>query len=234
MPDNKEKYPKSIGIIMDGNRRWARERELPTVEGHKVGYNKLKEVLQWAKEFKIPTVYIYAFSTENWHRSKDEVAYLMKLFLWAFGRDAKALLKENVRIRFVGQIDRFSPAIRLAIKKLEKTTAKFTEGNLIICLSYGGRAEIVAAVKKIAEEKTGAEIAKLTEEQFAQYLWTAGLPDPSLVIRTSGEIRTSNFLPWQTAYSEWFFTKTYWPAFSKKEFEEILNDFAQREVRRGH
>ena len=229
----KEKYPKSIGIILDGNRRWAREQGLPTMEGHKIGYEKIKEVLRWVKEFGITTVYIYAFSTENWHRSKEEVAYLMKLFLRSFGQDAKSLIKEKLKIKFVGQIERFSPAIRMAIKKLEKATANFSNGQLVICLSYGGRAEIVAAIKKIVREKTGDEIAKLTEEQFSQYLWTAGLPDPELVIRTSGEVRTSNFLPWQTVYSEWFFAKTYWPAFNKKEFEAILEEFSGRKVRRG-
>lgn len=233
MKNNKTNYPKSIGIIMDGNRRWAREHGMPTMEGHKIGYDKLKEVLRWAKEFGITTVYVYAFSAENWNRQKEEVAYLMKLFLRAFGQDVKALIKEKFRIRFVGQIARFSPAIKLAIKKLEKATAKFSQGNFIICLSYGGRAEITAAVKKVVREKTKEEIADLTEDQFSRYLWTAGLPDPELVIRTSGEIRTSNFLPWQTAYSEWFFTKTYWPAFTKKEFESILKGFSKREVRRG-
>jgi len=233
MEKNKEKYPKSIGIIMDGNRRWARKQGLPTMEGHKIGYGKLKEVLRWAKEFSVSTIYVYAFSTENWNRSEEEVSYLIKLFLWAFGQDAKELVKENFRIKFAGQIERFSPAVRTAIKQLEKATANFSGGDFVVCLSYGGRAEIMMAVKKLAREKTGAEIAELTEEQFSRFLWTAGLPDPELVIRTSGEIRTSNFLPWQTAYSEWFFSKTYWPAFTKEEFKTILEDFSKRQVRRG-
>jgi len=233
MKDNKEKYPKSIGIIMDGNRRWAREQNLSITKGHESGYKKIKEVLHWAKEAGISTLYIYAFSTENWNRSKEEVACLMKIFLQGFVHDAKELIKERFRIKFIGQIERFSPAIRLAIKKLEKATAGFSGGDLAICLSYGGRAEIIEAIKKITSEKTGEEIAALTEDEFSKYLWTANLPSPELVIRTSGEVRTSNFLSWQAAYSEWFFSKTYWPAFSKKEFEEILKDFSQREIRRG-
>ena len=233
MENKKIRYQKSIGIIMDGNRRWARQQGLPTMKGHDLGYKKIKEVLRWAGDFGITTVYFYAFSTENWNRSKEEVAYLMKIFLKAFGQDAKALMKEKYRVKFVGQIERFSPPIRLAIKKLEKATANFTNGNLVVCLSYGGRAEIVETVKKIVREKSGKEIAQLTENEFSKFLWTAGLPDPELVIRTSGEIRMSNFLPWQTIYSEWFFPKTYWPAFSKKEFKEILEDFSKREIRRG-
>ncbi len=233
MENKKTICPKSIGIIMDGNRRWARQQGLPTMKGHEFGYKKIKEVLRWARELGVSTVYLYAFSTENWNRTKKEVAYLMKIFLQAFGQDAKELMKEKYRVKFVGQIERFSPALRLAMKKLEKVTEKFTGGNLAICLSYGGRAEIIETIKKIAREKTDKEIKDLTEEEFSKYLWTAGFPEPELVIRTSGEIRTSNFLPWQTAYSEWFFTKTYWPAFSKKELEEILKDFTKREIRRG-
>jgi undecaprenyl diphosphate synthase len=233
MENKKTNYPKSIGIIMDGNRRWARECGLPTMKGHEAGYKKVKEVLRWAKELGVSTIYLYAFSTENWHRPKKEVGYLMNLFLQGFGRDAKELIEEKFRIRFIGQIGRFSVPIRLAIKKLEKVTAKFSGGNLAICLSYGGRAEIIEAIKKIVREKSDKEIGLLTEKEFSNHLWTAGLPEPELVIRTSGEIRTSNFLPWQTAYSEWFFTKTFWPAFSKQEFEKILNDFSRREIRRG-
>lgn len=230
---NKTNYPKTIGVIMDGNRRWARSQGLPTLKGHEIGYKKVKELMQWAKEFGVTTVYLYAFSTENWHRSKEEVDYLMNLFSRAFGQDSKALIKEKVRVKFVGQIERFSLIIRRGIKFLERATKNFSGPTLVICLSYGGRAEILTAAKKISRTRTPAEIEKFTEEDFSQYLWTTGLPDPELVIRTSGEVRTSNFLPWQTAYSEWFFTKTYWPAFTKNEFVKILKDFSRREIRRG-
>lgn len=226
-------YPQTVGVIMDGNRRWARKQGLPTMKGHEVGYKKVKDLMKWAKEFGVTTVYLYAFSTENWHRSKEEVAYLMNIFLRAFKEDAKALIKENIRVKFAGQIERFSPAIKNSIKLLEKTTKNFTGPTLVFCLSYGGRAEILEAAKKIALAKTPSEIDKMTEEDFAKFLWTAGLPDPQLVIRTSGEIRTSNFLPWQTAYSEWYFTKTYWPALTKEEFKDTLEDFSKREIRRG-
>jgi len=229
----KMNYPKSIGVIMDGNRRWASEQRLPTMKGHEKGYKKVKDLMQWAKELNIETVYLYAFSTENWDRQKEEVNYLMNLFSKAFNQDSKALIKEKVRVKFAGQIERFSPIIRSGIKSLEKITKNFSGPTLVFCLSYGGRTEILTALKKIAHAKTPAEIDKFTEEDFSRFLWTAGLPDPELVIRTSGEQRTSNFLPWQATYSEWFFTKTYWPALTKDEFENILKDFSKREIRRG-
>ena len=234
MPNtSKTNYPKTIGVIMDGNRRWAKAQGLPTLKGHETGYKKIKDVMHWAKELGVNTVYLYAFSTENWNRQPEEVNYLMELFKRAFGQDAKDLIKEKIRVKFAGQIERFSSILRNSIKLLEGTTKNFTGPTLVICLSYGGRAELLEAVKKIARDKTPAQIAKFTEEDISRYLWTAGLPDPQLVIRTSGEIRTSNFLPWQTAYSEWYFTKTYWPAFTKKEFEKALKNFSEREVRRG-
>jgi len=229
----KKNYPKTIGIIMDGNRRWARAQGLPTMKGHEIGYKKVKELMQWAKEFNISTVYLYAFSTENWNRQKEEVDYLMNIFTRAFNQDSKELIKEKVRVKFAGQTERFSSIIRHGMKSLEKITKNFSGPTLVFCLSYGGRAEILATVKKIVREKTSAEIDNLTEEDFSRFLWTGGLPDPELIIRTSGEVRTSNFLPWQTAYSEWVFTKTYWPALTKNEFTKILKDFSRREIRRG-
>lgn len=233
MASKTDNYPKSIGIIMDGNRRWAKARGFLPMKGHEAGYDKFKDFVRWAKELGVKTVYVYAFSTENWNRSKDEVGYLMNLFAKVTGVDAKDLIKEKVRVKFVGQTDKFSPAIRFGIKALEKATSKFTGMTLVICVSYGGRAEIISAVKELVKSEGAKNIAKLDEKMFSKYLWTSGNPDPELIIRTSGEVRTSNFLPWQAVYSEWFFTKTLWPAFTKKELEKILCDFAAREVRRG-
>lgn len=218
---------------MDGNRRWALSKGLPLLKGHEVGYARFKEFVRWAKEYGVKTLYVYAFSTENWERSKDEVGYLMKLFARVVGTEAGELIRERARVKFVGQIERFSPVIRLGIKSLERATAKFTGITLVICVSYGGRAEIISAVKELSKKEGTRGVAKLDEKMFAKYLWTVGEPDPELIIRTSGEVRTSNFLPWQSAYSEWFFTKTLWPAFTKKEFEKILHDFGKREIRRG-
>jgi undecaprenyl diphosphate synthase len=233
MEGKTKNYPKSIGIIMDGNRRWAKARGFSPTKGHEEGYKKFKEFVRWAKEFNVETVYVYAFSTENWKRSEGEVGYLMSLFDKVIGAEAKDLIKERVRVKFVGQLDKFSPAIRLGIKALEKATSKFSGTTLVICVFYGGRAEIISAVKELVKKEGVKNIAKLDEKTFSKYLWTGGNPDPELIIRTSGEVRTSNFLPWQAVYSEWFFTKTLWPAFTKREFEKILRDFAGREVRRG-
>ncbi|MEK7614664.1 MAG: polyprenyl diphosphate synthase [Patescibacteria group bacterium] len=233
MTESNKHYPKTIGVIMDGNRRWARARGLSPTEGHEAGYGKFKEFVRWAKEFGIKTLYVYAFSTENWNRSKNEVGYLMELFSKVLGPDAAELIKEKVRVRFVGQIEKFPAAIRFGIRNLERATSGFTSPTLVICVSYGGRAETLSAVKNLISKEGIKNISKLNEKIFEKYLWTAGSPDPELIIRTSGEIRTSNFLPWQSAYSEWFFTKTLWPAFTKREFEKILNDFSKREIRKG-
>lgn len=234
MPNNKTSGgPKTIGVIMDGNRRWAKEQGLPTMKGHELGLKKIQELMRWAKEFGISTVYLYAFSTENWNREKEEVDYLMKLFLQTIRDDSKNLIRQKIQVKFAGQIERFSPLIRKSIKALTRITKNFSGPTLVFCLSYGGRAEILTATKKIIREKTPSEIETLNERDFSHFLWTGDLPDPELVIRTSGEVRTSNFLLWQTAYSEWFFSKTYWPAFSKKELQNILEDFSHRQIRHG-
>ncbi len=224
--------PSSIGLIMDGNRRWAKKHKLPFFEGHNAGYKKLKEFLKWSRARGIKTLYVYAFSTENWNRSKNEVSYLMDFFKRLVTEEAQNLIKEKVRVRFVGQIDRFSLPIRAGIKALEKSTAHFGS-DLVICVSYGGRAEIIQTIKSLIADKGISGIKNLTEEIFSRYLWTKNLAEPELIIRTSGEVRTSNFLMWQSAYSEWFFSKTLWPAFTEKEFDRILKDFRTRETRRG-
>ncbi|MDP3957838.1 MAG: polyprenyl diphosphate synthase [bacterium] len=228
--DHKEKpsVPEALGIIMDGNRRYARARNLPLMRGHEAGYEKLKEFLRWAKEAGVRTVYAYAFSTENWNRAKKEVGYLVRLLERAIIDEEDELKKEKISVRFIGELDRFSPKLQEAMKKIERETRGHPH-TLVLAVSYGGRAELLTALKKLAKE--GKET--ITEENFSKYLYTAGLPDPDLIIRTSGEVRTSNFLPWQSAYSEWYFTKTLWPAFEKKEFDHILADYAARERRNG-
>lgn len=232
MADNKTKHPKTIGVIMDGNRRWAKVRGLPSLSGHEAGYGRFKDFIKWANEEGIENIYFYAFSTENWNRSKNEVSYLIKLFSRGIVTEKGNLLKEKVRVRFIGQRERFSSMLRIGMNNLEKATEEFTK-TVLICLSYGGRSEIVSAVKELVKKEGTKKIADLNEETFSKYLWTAGYPDPELIIRTSGEIRTSNFLPWQSAYSEWFFTKTYWPAFTRAEFKKILKEYSARQIRRG-
>lgn len=220
-----------IGMIMDGNRRWAKAKGLPTLQGHEAGFNKLKEVVRWAKARGIKHLMVYAFSTENWNRSEEEVGYLMDLIRRVFKPGAEELAdlkKEGGRLRFVGQRERFSQDLQDALAFAEKDTAE-GELTLWVGLSYGGRAEIIAAVNKLLEE--GRE--QVTEEDINDALWTAGMPDPDIIIRTSGEERLSGFLPWQGVYSELFFTKTYWPDFSEEEFDAILAEFVARERRHG-
>ncbi|HVB20259.1 MAG TPA: polyprenyl diphosphate synthase [Candidatus Paceibacterota bacterium] len=220
--------PVCAGIIMDGNRRWAKERGLSVLEGHTEGYKKLQEVVQWAREAGISHVVAYAFSTENWQRSKEEVGHLMKLFRSVLENETKKMIEERVRIRFIGDRARFGEDLRVLMENMETVTAVTYDTTLHLAMSYGGRAEIVAAVNALL-----AEEAIVTEDSFSQRLWSHPMPDPDLIIRTGGQMRLSGFLPWQSVYSELFFTDTKWPAFTKGEFDSILAEFAQRERRRG-
>ncbi len=219
--------PTCIGIILDGNRRWAKAKGLATLEGHTEGLNNLERAVGWARDAGVKHVIVYAFSTENWKRAPEEVSYLMNLLIRAAREHFTRLAKENVRVIFVGERERLSPEVVSAINDIEKESAAGI-CTLWVCLSYGGRAEIIRAAQTM--QKTGEEI---TEDSFAKQLWTAGMPDPDLIIRTGGEKRLSNFLPWQSTYSELFFTDTLWPDFSKKELTGILNEYGTRERRMG-
>lgn len=214
---------------MDGNRRWAKERNLPTLEGHRAGLSKLKEATKWAHEAGVKTVYFYAFSTENWNRAPEEVSYLMDLFAKSIKNELNELKKEGVRVRFIGDLSRLAESLRTAALALEEETKANTRGTLVLCLSYGGRLEIVTAANKLL--KDGA--TSVTEENLRGAMWSGDLPDPDLIIRTSGEKRLSNFLMYQVAYSELFFTETKWPDFSKEELLRIFDDYASRERRHG-
>jgi undecaprenyl diphosphate synthase len=224
--------PACLGLIMDGNRRWAKEHGLPAFEGHRRGYEKLTDLLSWCKESGVKHVAVYAFSTENWRRKEEEVGYLMQLFRHVIFKEAERFKKENGRVRFIGQKDRFDKDIQEGMEKMEQETNE-GEYTLYVCISYGGRAEILSAIQKLAKEKTPEEISALTEEDFGELLWTDGMPEPDIVIRTGGEKRLSNFLTWQSVYSELFFTDTLWPEFSKEEFTNILEEYAKRERRMG-
>jgi len=213
-----------IGIIMDGNRRWAKAKGLPTFEGHRRGYEKLKEVLSWTKEAKISCLIIYGFSTENWKRSTEEVSYLLDLFRLVFTKELEFFKKENRKIVCVGERERFPEDLRKFMEKAERETSNLSGTTLVLALSYGGRSEIVSAVKKIVT----AGVKDITKENFAKFLWTKDLPDPDLIIRTGGEKRLSGFLPWQSVYSELFFTDTQWPDFSKEEFDGVISEFSCR------
>lgn len=221
--------PHAIGIIMDGNRRWARERNLPTHEGHRKGFEKLRDVVQWAHDAGVQEVTVYAFSSENWNRNPEEVAYLLELFARAFDTGLEPLIARGCRVRFIGDRTRFSQQLQDTMADVGARSASGTAGTLVVALSYGGRDEIVAAANRLI----ASGVQPVTPETFAAALDTAGLHDPDLIIRTGGEQRLSNFLPWQTVYSELFFTDTKWPDFSEQEFRDILDTYANRERRHG-
>jgi len=213
-----------IGIIMDGNRRWAKARGLPVVEGHREGYKKLQEVVRWARETGIPNVVAYAFSMENWKRSEEEVGFLMALLRTILEHETEKMIEERVRVRFIGDRLRFSGDIQKMMEKTEVATAVAYDITLHLLMSYGGRAEIVAAANTLMAD--GTVIA--TEETFSQKLWSYPMPDPDLVIRTGGEKRLSGFLSWQSIYSELFFSDSLWPAYTKEEFEQHLTEYRAR------
>jgi undecaprenyl diphosphate synthase len=221
--------PQTVGIILDGNRRWAQEYGLPIIDGHRRGVETLEECVAWVRDAGIRNLIVYGFSTENWKRSEEEVSDLMELVTFFSGAIKKRAIKEGIKVHFIGMRDRLPEHTRVAIDTLEHDTAQGKCVTLVVALSYGGRAEIVEAARSLSE----SERAALTEESFAEKLWTAGIPDPDIIIRTGGQQRLSNFLPWQSVYSELFFTATYWPAFTHEEFDDILATYGTRVINKG-
>lgn len=217
----------TLGIIMDGNRRYARERGLPVIEGHRAGFEKLKEVVSWVHESGIPNLVVYGFSTENWNRDEREVAYLIELLRTGLEAEGKRIAERGGRVRFIGDRARFPEDVQTLMARVEADTAQGTN-TLYLALSYGGRAEILDTVNRLV-----ASGNQVSEEEFSRALWTADMPDPDLIIRTSGEQRLSGFLPWQGVYAELFFVKSYWPAFSKEELDEVIREYGARERRYG-
>lgn len=213
---------------MDGNRRWAKERGLETFEGHTAGLNLFYDVVSWVVELSIPHTVFYAFSTENWLRKKVEVDYLMVLFEQFLRRILTEVHDRKVRLRVIGRRSDFSTTIQTLMNELEQASECHTTTTIWIALSYGGRTEIVAACNEAIRIGTPVD-----QDSFSQLLMTAEMPDPDLIIRTGGEQRLSNFLPWQSVYSELFFTPTYWPAFTKDEFTRILTQYGDRQRRHG-
>jgi undecaprenyl diphosphate synthase len=227
--------PSHVAIIMDGNGRWAEQRYLPRVAGHREGIHSVREVLTLARELNIKFLTIYAFSLENWRRPQDEIDELMILLETYLRKEVKTLMEHQIRFRTIGRTDQLPRSVVRLIKKVEQQTAQNKEMVLTTALSYGGRAEIVDAAARIAEDVESGKISseKIDETLFSQYLYTTDLPDPDLMIRTSGETRISNFLLWQLAYTELYFTKTLWPDFRRKDFLMALYDYQQRERRFG-
>lgn len=215
---------------MDGNRRYARSMGLPQVEGHRLGYEKIQEVGQWVRDAGIKYLVLYAFSTENWNRSQEEVTYLLDIFHTLLFVEAAKVQAQHIAIRCIGDMTRFGKEMQEKMQEIELHNPENPVITLVVALSYGGRAEIVSAVNKLLAEGLTNSV---TEETFAHTLWTHGIPDPDIIIRVGGEKRLSNFLSWQSAYSELFFIDTFWPAFTKKEFESILDEYGTRERRMG-
>jgi undecaprenyl diphosphate synthase len=220
--------PQAVAIVMDGNGRWAAAHAVSVAEGHRAGSRALRPVVETAIDVGVESLAVYAFSTENWSRPGDEVEALMEIFGETIDRELVDLAKEGVRTRFVGRRDRAPDWLRAKLAALEEATASETRLNLWIAFDYGGRAELVEAARRIAE--SGADV---DEESFGRYLYAPEMPDPDLVIRTSGELRVSNFLLWQSAYAEFAFIDTLWPDFGPKEFRAAIEDYASRRRRFG-
>lgn len=221
--------PESIGIILDGNRRFAKEHGLSPLEGHERGGEKVREILEWAHEAGVKEVVLYAFSTENWKRSEEEVQHLMRLFERICDQWGGDIQKRGGRVKFIGEKSALPASLVAKMSTLEAGTASGTEGVVWIALSYGGRAEILAGVNALLAQR----ISSVDEETFSHALWSAGMKDPDLIIRTGGDHRLSNFLTWQSVYSELYFTDTKLPALTKEEFVSILEAYGNRERRLG-
>ena len=232
--ENRMRVPNHIAIILDGNGRWAKKRGMPRSYGHVKGCENLEDICEVAKELGVKYLTVYAFSTENWKRSKEEVDGLMKLFRNYLKKCIKISQKNNMRVKVIGDVSAFDPDIQESIAKLENYSKDFTELHFQIALNYGSRDEITRAVNRMLEDQKAGKLATPVEEEtISNYLDTAGIPDPDLIIRTSGEERLSNFLLWQAAYSEFAFTNSLWPEFTPEEFEQIIEDFSSRGRRFG-
>ncbi|HVB54794.1 MAG TPA: polyprenyl diphosphate synthase [Candidatus Acidoferrales bacterium] len=223
--------PRHIGIIMDGNGRWARQRGLRRSAGHRAGIQSIRRVMAAADEAGVHCLTLYAFSTENWSRPRQEVATLMRLFEQTLQAEVDELHQNGVRIRVIGRREQLSSRLQKLVEEAERRTAENLTGVLNVAINYGGRAEIVDGVRRLAA--SGADLSRLEEADLAGALYTAGLPDPDLIIRTAGEMRTSNFLIWQAAYAELYVTETYWPDFDAAHLKAALADYSARVRRFG-
>jgi undecaprenyl diphosphate synthase len=223
--------PHHIGIIMDGNGRWAREHGLLRLEGHRAGTENIRRVLEACGEYGVKIVTIYAFSTENWQRPLEEVRGLMKILEGVLEREVESLHREGVKLRHIGELEGLSDSLREAVLNAIELTKDNDRLTLNVAFNYGGRSEIVRGARKLVE--MNVDPSDVDEELFSQYLYTAGLPDPDLIIRTGGEMRLSNFLIWQSAYAEYYSTPTYWPDFDKEELYRALQAYAKRDRRFG-
>ena len=232
--ENRMRVPNHIAIILDGNGRWAKKRGMPRSYGHVKGCENLEDICEVAKELGVKYLTVYAFSTENWKRSKEEVDGLMKLFRNYLKKCIKISQKNNMRVKVIGDVSAFDPDIQESIAKLENYSKDFTELHFQIALNYGSRDEITRAVNRMLEDqKAGKLETPVEEETISNYLDTAGIPDPDLMIRTSGEVRLSNYLLWQLAYTEFYFTDVPWPDFKRDELVKAIEKYNERDRRYG-
>jgi undecaprenyl diphosphate synthase len=223
--------PRHIGVIMDGNGRWARQRHLPRVAGHRAGVRAIRPVMEACDQAGVHILTLFAFSTENWSRPRHEVTALMQLFGETIDNEVDELDSEGVQIRILGERERLSARLQAKVAEAEARTARNTKAILNVALNYGGRGEIVAAVRELAAR--GFDLASLDDETLSRALYTGGLPDPDLIIRTAGEMRISNFLLWQAAYAELYVTDTLWPDFGEAALHDALRDYSSRERKFG-
>jgi undecaprenyl diphosphate synthase len=226
-----DQVPQHIAIIMDGNGRWAKSRGLPRLAGHRAGTENLRRIIEACVEFGVKYLTIYAFSTENWGRPDEEVNGLMGIFDEVFERELRELHKQGARLRHIGRLDGLRESLRNKVVQGMEITKDNDRLVLNVAFNYGGRDEVVQALQAII--KSGVKAEDVTEEMISAHLYTAGIPDPDLVIRTSGEQRISNFLIWQAAYAEWVFPETYWPDFGRDQLLEAIQEFGRRERRYG-
>ncbi len=228
------RLPRHVAVIMDGNGRWAQKRHLPRIAGHRSGTQSARTTIETCARLKIEALTLYAFSVENWRRPKTEIDFLMALLREYLRKEMPLIQKNEIRMRFLGRLDELPAAVQKDAREAMEKTAGNKGMVLCVALNYGGRAEIVDAMNAILSERNGhAASSKVTEEQLSRHLYTDGLPDPDLLIRTSGEMRVSNFLLWQIAYAEIFVTETLWPDFNRARLLEALLEFQKRERRYG-
>jgi len=232
---DEDRLPQHIAVIMDGNGRWARRRHLPRVAGHRAGVQSARTVIETCARLNIAALTLYAFSMENWRRPKAEIDFLMRLLREYLRKELPTIHRNNIRFMVIGRADQLPDAVRTDVERAIEQTAGNTGMKLDVALNYGGRAELVDAFNRILDHvrNNGLANARVDEEMITQHLYTAGLPDPDLLIRTSGEMRVSNFLLWQIAYAEIYVTETLWPDFTRAQLYEALLDFQKRERRYG-
>jgi undecaprenyl diphosphate synthase len=232
---NLDNLPKHIAIIMDGNGRWAKQQGKNRIFGHKKGVETVRLISEICAKIGVKYLTLYAFSTENWNRPKLEIIALMELLVLTISRETKTLMKNNIRLQTIGDLSKMPEKVRKELSKIKEATKNNAAMDLILALNYSGRAELVNAVKKIALEvkKGEIDIEKISDLDINRNLYTSKIPEPELMIRTSGELRLSNFLLWQSAYTELHFTKEFWPAFGKESLFEAIIDFQNRERRFG-